>query len=99
MMTETGRLTVNERICLSISDYHPESWNPIWPVGSIIIGLLSFFVTETNTLGAINEPKAKRRTISTNSSNVIRNHKIYKELFKEEYGYYMGLESTLPLSL
>jgi len=46
MTTETGRFRVNDRICLSISDYHPESWNPVWPVRSIIIGLISFFVTD-----------------------------------------------------
>lgn len=53
MTTETGRFTTNARICLSISDYHPESWNPVWPVRSIIIGLISFFVTNDHTVGSI----------------------------------------------
>ena len=96
MMTETGRLTVNERICLSISDYHPESWNPIWPVASIIIGLISFFITDLNTLGAVSRTKAERMKICKESANVIKEHKIYKELFRDEFAYYIGLESLPP---
>lgn len=55
MVSETGRFKVNERICLSISDYHPETWNPVWPVRSIIIGLISFFVTDMTTVGSIRD--------------------------------------------
>ena len=54
LVTESGRFAVNERICLSISDYHPESWNPVWPVRSVIIGLTSFMVTDIGTVGALN---------------------------------------------
>ena len=33
VQTPNGRYhTWNEGICLSISDYHPESWNPVWKV-------------------------------------------------------------------
>ena len=44
MLTPNGRFEVNQRICLSMSDFHPESWNPLWSVGSILIGLYSFMV-------------------------------------------------------
>jgi len=53
MISETGRFRVNDRICLSISDYHPESWNPAWNISSIIIGLISFMTTNDRTVGAI----------------------------------------------
>ena len=53
MTTETGRFQTNARICLSISDYHPESWNPVWPVRSIIIGLISFFVTKSKLANSL----------------------------------------------
>ena len=46
MLSETGRFETNYPICLSISNYHPESWNPVWPVKSIIIGLVSFFADD-----------------------------------------------------
>ena len=53
MVTETGSFRVNARICLSISDYHPETWNPAWPIRSIIIGLISFMCTNSLTAGSI----------------------------------------------
>lgn len=56
MVTESGRFRVNAKICLSISDYHPESWNPVWPVKSIIIGLISFMTTDLDTVGSIRMP-------------------------------------------
>lgn len=60
MTSENGRFTTNARICLSISDYHPESWNPVWPVRSIIIGLISFFVTKDHTVGSIRDTSVER---------------------------------------
>lgn len=44
MSTPNGRFCVNARLCLSISDYHPETWNPAWNVSTILTGLLSFMV-------------------------------------------------------
>jgi len=54
LTSDSGRFKTNERICLSISDYHPEQWNPVWPVRSVIIGLTSFMVTDVGTVGATN---------------------------------------------
>ena len=44
MYTPNGRFKVNSRLCLSMSDFHPESWNPLWSVSSILRGLYSFMV-------------------------------------------------------
>lgn len=44
MTTPNGRFKVNMRLCLSISDYHPDTWNPAWSVSTILTGLLSFMV-------------------------------------------------------
>lgn len=44
MNTPNGRFKVNTRLCLSISDFHPDTWNPTWSVSSILLGLLSFMV-------------------------------------------------------
>ena len=52
MVTETGRFSMNQRICLSISDFHPESWNPVWPIKSIIIALISFMTSNQSTVGS-----------------------------------------------
>jgi ubiquitin-conjugating enzyme E2 J2 len=30
MLTPSGRFQPGRRLCLSMSDFHPESWNPMW---------------------------------------------------------------------
>ena len=46
MITPNGRFQINTRLCLSISDFHPDTWNPAWSVATILTGLLSFMVRE-----------------------------------------------------
>ena len=53
MFTPTGRFEINKRICMSFSDFHPELWNPMWGVSTIIIGLISFMNTEDVTAGSL----------------------------------------------
>ncbi|PAV63681.1 hypothetical protein WR25_07795 [Diploscapter pachys] len=53
MMTPSGRFQTNTRLCLSISDYHPDTWNPAWTVSTIITGLLSFMNDNQPTLGSL----------------------------------------------
>lgn len=31
-------MQTNTRLCLSISDFHPDTWNPAWTVGTIVTG-------------------------------------------------------------
>lgn len=38
MYTPSGRFEPAKRLCLSMSDFHPESWNPTWSVATILIG-------------------------------------------------------------
>ena len=45
MITPNGRFKCNTRLCLSISDFHPDTWNPAWSVSTILTGLLSFMVS------------------------------------------------------
>jgi ubiquitin-conjugating enzyme E2 J2 len=51
MNTPSGRFATNTRLCLSISDYHPETWSPTWTIETIIIGLISFMNTEEAGIG------------------------------------------------
>jgi len=53
LVTPNGRFKENVRICMSMSDYHPETWNPAWNVHAIIIGLISFMMTDERTAGCI----------------------------------------------
>jgi ubiquitin-conjugating enzyme E2 J2 len=63
MCTLSGRFEVNKRLCLSISDYHPETWNPSWRIETILLGLVSFMLDETDpaTAGGITASWSSRR--------------------------------------
>jgi ubiquitin-conjugating enzyme E2 J2 len=55
MYTENGKFCTypnfDHGICLSISHHHPESWNPVWKVNQIVIGLISFWLQTEHTWG------------------------------------------------
>lgn len=53
MFTPNGRFKTRTRLCLSMSDYHPELWNPGWSVSTILTGLLSFMTCDEMTTGSI----------------------------------------------
>lgn len=53
MVTPNGRFETGVRLCLSMSDYHPELWVPAWSVATILTGLLSFMLEDTLTTGSI----------------------------------------------
>lgn len=62
IFTPNGRFATNTRLCLSMSDFHPGTWNPAWSVATILTGLLSFMcmlcslisiVEDTSTTGSI----------------------------------------------
>lgn len=67
MLTKNGRFRQNFRLCLSMSDYHPETWNPMWSVASILQGLLSFMVDNQTTLGSIEASDSTRRLLAKQS--------------------------------
>lgn len=61
MHTPSGRFRCSERLCLSISDFHPKSFNPAWEVSTILLGVLSFMTSEEMTTGSISATDAQRR--------------------------------------
>ena len=67
MHTPSGRFQPSTRLCLSISDFHPKSFNPAWEVSTILIGLLSFMTSEEMTTGSISAAEAERRVFAARS--------------------------------
>ena len=69
MFTPSGRFSPDVRICLTISDWHPESWNPVWKVESIIMGLIIFILTDESSIGSLHQSAAERKKFAKESLN------------------------------
>ncbi|KAJ3416912.1 Ubiquitin-conjugating enzyme E2 6 [Chytridiales sp. JEL 0842] len=67
MITPNGRFQTDYRLCLSMSDYHPGTWNPAWSVSTILTGLLSFMLEDTPTTGSIVTSTDEKRALSRKS--------------------------------
>lgn len=67
MVTPNGRFACNSRLCLSMSDYHPDTWNPAWSVATILTGLLSFMTGEDSTTGSISTSESVKRRLARDS--------------------------------
>lgn len=85
MLTPSGRFETNVRLCLSMSDFHPECWNPSWRIESILVGLLSFMLdtNEPGTTGGIYASPLKRREYARSSFDFNRRHQEFSQLFPE----------------
>ncbi|XP_010465730.1 PREDICTED: ubiquitin-conjugating enzyme E2 32 [Camelina sativa] len=68
LLTPNGRFETNTKICLSISNYHPEHWQPSWSVRTALVALIAFMPTSPNgALGSVDYPKEERRTLAIKS--------------------------------
>ncbi|THX53593.1 ubiquitin-protein ligase [Aureobasidium pullulans] len=67
MHTPSGRFQPSTRLCLSISDFHPKSFNPAWEVSTILLGLQSFMTSEEMTTGSLSATAAERIVFATRS--------------------------------
>ncbi|KAK4619380.1 Ubiquitin-conjugating enzyme E2 6 [Fulvia fulva] len=67
MHTPSGRFRCSERLCLSISDFHPKSFNPAWEVSTILLGVLSFMTSEEMTTGSVSAKPEERSVFAANT--------------------------------
>ncbi|XP_050412371.1 ubiquitin-conjugating enzyme E2 J2 [Patella vulgata] len=83
IITPNGRFKCNTRLCLSISDFHPDTWNPAWSVATILTGLLSFMLEKSPTLGSIETSDYTKRQLASQSGPFNLNNKTFCELFPD----------------
>lgn len=67
MHTPSGRFQPSSRLCLTISDFHPRSFNPAWSVSTILTGLLSFMTSNEITTGSISASNEERKMLAARS--------------------------------
>ncbi|XP_043711257.1 ubiquitin-conjugating enzyme E2 32-like [Telopea speciosissima] len=68
MLTPNGRFETQTKICLSISNHHPEHWQPSWSVRTALVALIAFMPTNPDgALGSLDYKKEERRTLAIKS--------------------------------
>ncbi|RZC32389.1 ubiquitin-conjugating enzyme E2 J2 [Asbolus verrucosus] len=83
MITPNGRFRTNKKLCLSISDFHPDTWNPAWSVSTILTGLLSFMLEKSPTLGSIETSEYDKRQFAYHSLEFNLKDKEFCDLFPD----------------
>jgi len=83
MFTPSGRFSPDKKICFSMSDFHPGSWNPAWSVATILTGLLSFMLSDEITTGSINTTDTDKRAWARKSHSWNLQQRKFKEAFPE----------------
>lgn len=53
---QSGRFETNTKICLSISSFHPEQWQPSWSMRTALTALIAFFPSPSK--GAVGSQEA-----------------------------------------
>lgn len=85
MTTPNGRFKTDTRLCLSISDFHPKDWNPIWNAGTILTGLLSFMVGTDQTHGSVETSNTHKKELAKKSHRFNLTQPYYEKLFPDDY--------------
>ncbi|CAD8189873.1 unnamed protein product [Paramecium pentaurelia] len=52
-LTPNGRFEVKTKICLNITKFHPENWNPSWTIRTMIEGIIQHFHVKDFAVGSI----------------------------------------------
>ncbi|GAB2222175.1 hypothetical protein Drorol1_Dr00013378 [Drosera rotundifolia] len=83
MTTPSGRFITQKKICLSMSDFHPESWNPMWSVSSILNGLLSFMMDNSPTAGSVTTTASEKQRLAKTSLAFNCKNATFRKMFPE----------------
>jgi len=101
-LTPSGRFEVNREICLSISGFHEESWQPAWGIRTALVAIRSFMDEGAKgQVGGLEASAEVRRRLAGSSRSWkcagcgVVNEEVMKEqerLFEEKGGEAHGRE-------
>ena len=83
MLTPNGRFKTNMSLCLSATEFHPESWSPSWGCETLLKGFLSFWLDENNpdTFGAVKMTTEERQKLAQLSMDFNKKDEIFCDMF------------------
>jgi len=70
LLTPNGRFEINRKICLSISDHHPETWQPSWSIRTVLLAIVGFMPTPgKGAIGALDWSDVERKKLARKSNS------------------------------
>ena len=70
-----GRFEVGKKICLSISGYHPETWQPSWSIRTALLAIIGFMPTPSKgTIGSLDYSAEERKKLAKKSLSYVSPH-------------------------
>ncbi|WVF65297.1 hypothetical protein IAT40_000021 [Kwoniella sp. CBS 6097] len=90
MFTPSGRFETGHKICMSMTSYHPSTWNAAWSVATILTGLLSFMLSDEITAGAVRTTDEQKKALAKQSHGFNISNKKFRDIFPT----YAGPEMT-----
>ncbi|XP_062511615.1 ubiquitin-conjugating enzyme E2 J1-like [Corticium candelabrum] len=68
LLTPNGRFETGKKICLSISAYHPEMWQPSWSIRTVLVAISGFMPTKGGgAIGALDYTTEERQKLAKKS--------------------------------
>jgi len=83
MFTPSGRFQPDKKICFSMSDFHPGSWNPAWSVATILTGLVSFMLSDEMTTGSVTTSDTEKKVYASRSHAWNLQQRRFRDAFPE----------------
>ncbi|KAG6398630.1 hypothetical protein SASPL_140097 [Salvia splendens] len=97
LLTPNGRFETQTKICLSISNHHPEHWQPSWSVRTALVAMIAFMPTSPNgALGSLDYTKEERRALAIKSRVAPKFGSAERQSLINEIHEYM-LSKALPV--
>ncbi|KAG0234514.1 hypothetical protein BGW41_001113 [Actinomortierella wolfii] len=69
-LTPNGRFELNKKVCLSITGYHPEYWQPAWGIRTVLVAVMGFLPTESKgAIGGLDTSVEARKALAIKSKS------------------------------
>ena len=82
-ITPNGRFKLNERICFSLSDFHPEEWKPAYSATAVLSAVYDFMHETTETIGSIETSDCVKSQLAIDSKKYNNNNDTFCRMFPD----------------
>ena len=68
ILQPNGRFEVGKKICLSVTGYHQETWQPSWSIRTVLLAIIGFMPSPgQGTIGSLDYSPEERRALAARS--------------------------------